>query len=472
MTKATLFLFICSVAFVYGSPGDRRIGFVNLCKETIRVGVTGSRANKVDVNEGCPEGQVLDSATHYCFWGAPPVEDQKSLDLPPLGNLTFLLNNPPQDNVKWSGNMWGATGCDVPSPDGNNAGVCQTGICYNGDNAKNGHCPPYMGPVGPVTLAEFTLKENEQDSYDVSTINGVNLPIEMKADVANTTNGPGGIVDEYWCGNPGGVKALSPALSDCSWNFEYPTVQGSNQAVPLTLVAKILAGNPECKEDSDCTAEDHVCGTVQQLDGTSGGQLSHLYPGMCGKFLGQWNANELCTWANSVSAPTTFPNNSPFQCKTSTGQFGGSGDTYADLYGCSGSYDVSGYNVDSNTVCGCPDWEAEDINAPPTEDCKGHNPEWHTAALPWVKWIKKACPTAYTFQFDDKTSSFQCKSKGEVNSQGYTITFCPGGQEITRNSMVEPTLNATTSASKYYVDKTELSALLITALVGQALWLY
>jgi hypothetical protein len=37
--------------------------------------------------------------------------------------------------------------------------------------------------------------------------------------------------------------------------------------------------------------------------------------------------------------------------------------------------------------------------------------------------LKKACPTAYTYPFDDFTSTFQCQGTGAVNLLGYKITF-------------------------------------------------
>jgi hypothetical protein len=38
--------------------------------------------------------------------------------------------------------------------------------------------------------------------------------------------------------------------------------------------------------------------------------------------------------------------------------------------------------------------------------------------------LKDACPTAYSFPFDDLTSTFTCRGSTSANT-GYTITFCP-----------------------------------------------
>lgn len=49
-----------------------------------------------------------------------------------------------------------------------------------------------------------------------------------------------------------------------------------------------------------------------------------------------------------------------------------------------------------DTACGCPDWVAEGINAPVNEgsSCSSNNPYWDSLSLPWLKYLKTACPTA------------------------------------------------------------------------------
>lgn len=52
-----------------------------------------------------------------------------------------------------------------------------------------------------------------------------------------------------------------------------------------------------------------------------------------------------------------------------------------------------------DTACGCPDWVAEGINAPVNEGstCASSNPFWTSLSLPWLKYLKTACPTACEF---------------------------------------------------------------------------
>lgn len=77
-------------------------------------------------------------------------------------------------------------------------------------------------------------------------------------------------------------------------------------------------------------------------------------------------------------------------------------------------------------------WDQIGIPVPPgpvTQQCNNKNPSWVSGVLPKLDWLKKACPTAYVYQFDDPSSTFACRDiVNNVNQVSYTITFCPGGQ--------------------------------------------
>ena len=75
--------------------------------------------------------------------------------------------------TRWSGTIWGSTDCDLV--DG-----CATGVCVS---PSTGHiCPAYVGPGGPTTKAELTLSDVGNDYYDISAIDGVNLPMMIEPD--------------------------------------------------------------------------------------------------------------------------------------------------------------------------------------------------------------------------------------------------------------------------------------------------
>ncbi|XP_021300882.1 pathogenesis-related protein 5 [Herrania umbratica] len=69
----------------------------------------------------------------------------------------------------WSGRFWGRTGCNF---DDSGHGSCATGDCGSGEAECNG-----AGAIPPATLAEFTLGSGSQDFYDVSLVDGYNLPM-------------------------------------------------------------------------------------------------------------------------------------------------------------------------------------------------------------------------------------------------------------------------------------------------------
>ncbi|XP_020083133.1 pathogenesis-related protein 5-like isoform X2 [Ananas comosus] len=69
----------------------------------------------------------------------------------------------------WSGRIWARTGCEF---DSDGAGICQTGDC--GGRMECGGA----GALPPTTLFEITLgKGTDEDYYDVSLVDGYNLPV-------------------------------------------------------------------------------------------------------------------------------------------------------------------------------------------------------------------------------------------------------------------------------------------------------
>ncbi|TMX01975.1 hypothetical protein EJD97_022899 [Solanum chilense] len=73
----------------------------------------------------------------------------------------------------WSGRFWGRTSCTF---EGSGSGSCGTGDCGSGEVECNG-----AGAAPPATLAEFTLGTVGQDFYDVSLVDGYNLPMVVEA---------------------------------------------------------------------------------------------------------------------------------------------------------------------------------------------------------------------------------------------------------------------------------------------------
>src|SRR5437762_4987433 len=81
--------------------------------------------------------------------------------------------------------------------------------------------------------------------------------------------------------------------------------------------------------------------------------------------------------------------------------------------------------------CGCVNWATygSGIVVPSdTVTCVTNNTIWTNSVLPGIVFMKKACPTAYSWPFDDKSSLFGCddiSGSHITNAVNYTITFCP-----------------------------------------------
>ncbi|OMO88615.1 Thaumatin [Corchorus olitorius] len=92
---------------------------------------------------------------------------------PQLSTTGFRLDSGQSVRISsvpgWSGRIWGRTGCSF---DATGVGSCQTGDC-GGRLECDGN-----GATPPASLFEITLGAgNDQDFYDVSIVDGYNLPI-------------------------------------------------------------------------------------------------------------------------------------------------------------------------------------------------------------------------------------------------------------------------------------------------------
>jgi hypothetical protein len=318
-------------------------------------------------------------------------------------SATYILPAPaPGSSFAWSGNLYAATQC---AADGTG---CKTAQCVQSVAGQTvvGACPDGMGPQGPTTLAEFTLSVTGSDFYDVSSINGVNVPISM-----GPLQGARDPSNPYTCATAG-ATSNSGGLQGCSWSFD-PNVAGGDVSAILRAV---MPGGAGCASDSQCPSG-QVCG-IPIAFGGAGSSRS------CGSQVGWWTADELCAYTGNAMG-------GPIACSAGVGGQG----TNANLYACNGANSTSGYNSQqaSGTSCGCPDWVVggQPLPLAPGYACYADNPSWESIARPWAAFLKNACPTAYSFPFDDATSTFTCTTPNpgpsNPNSTGYAITFCPGG---------------------------------------------
>ena len=144
--------------------GVRQIVFINKCAQTVWVGAFG---NPVPAGGGF------------------------RLDAGQSNTITVPAG-------KWTGRFWGRTGCRF---DAAGVGACDTGSC-----GARLRCPAATGEP-PATLAELTLSGGaEPDFYDLSLVDGYNLPMAI-APLAGTFTKGNGPKD---CGAPTCAGDLNP----------------------------------------------------------------------------------------------------------------------------------------------------------------------------------------------------------------------------------------------------------------------
>ncbi|CAM0952689.1 unnamed protein product [Alopecurus aequalis] len=99
---------------------------------------------------------------------------------PPLDTTGFALASGEARSLAapagWSGRFWARTGCAFDG--GSSGGKCATGDCGSGEAECHG-----AGATPPATLVEFTLGDGKgkQDYYDVSLVDGYNVPVVVGA---------------------------------------------------------------------------------------------------------------------------------------------------------------------------------------------------------------------------------------------------------------------------------------------------
>ncbi len=402
---------------------------------------------------------------YMCFWSPPRLLNAQTPKLAPRSSAQFCFPAPSNSQskahhqtnvlsqVQWSGNMFARFGCD---DNGQNcaSGQCTTndslcpnqncgpgykppsGSTYDQECPNNGHCAPQNGycNVGtggnqPTTLAEFTFTAGSKslDYYDVSIINGINLGVSMQPDLQTTVPDP---KDPYFCATPGAKQQDDPlgVLQACSWKIT-PSIPGSE--IPFipgfgdqsTLLRQVLPASPtvSCSSDySVCqTASGQICGLAQNVATIPSKQFAKV----CGTLVGYWSADQLSTTIGLGKNTNPSPGDVP------TALYGTHSSIYVpDYFGCTGTAATSCYQNTTSCNCGCPTLSGNPYigSWPKVLESQGNCiatwQPWVSTVQPWLVFMKLACPTAYTFPFDDKTSTFTCNA----NSSGVTIGSAPG----------------------------------------------
>jgi hypothetical protein len=435
-----------NISFANGqviTSAARTFTFVNNCDQDIYFGIDSGAAPAIKPDpsiqpadpqsciqdsdcypgSSCVQVQALPTVLKHCFWANPaPANSLYKLNgtsgSAPHSNTVDFPVYDNGINISWNGGIAARVGCDETGDTACTIADCGvdpvTGF-------TDGACPVPGGFATPSTLAEFSLLTQNPivtstsgtptvDTYDITIINGVTVPTSMEP----TTAAWGGQNKPYTCGKPGAVTASAP-LGDCQWFGVSPPTDST--ALPEDFIwVDVGGGGGSCP--GTCTTPGEVCGHTA-VGTTVSSSL------VCGEKLGYFTADAVCAIDKNFG--------SPFNCADTVYE-NGTHYTMTEIYGCSsGDFKNSCYSVGAtDACCGCQNWytTAPMPPAPITQSCgKISNTNWQNALIKtkFLPWLKRVCPTAYVFPFDDASSTFTCSDINADNNNvvDYTITFCP-----------------------------------------------
>lgn len=354
-------------------------------------------------------------------------------------------HNPEEVVYQYVANFGARTGCSfVKDGKHHQQLICETGQCLVDEV---GGC--ISGMSNPSTHAEITFNNTAVDFYDISFVNGVNIPIGISPADDPVSIEPYGQAPLFWCGKSGFFDARSEFyklqpnsdnLIGCNWNFKLPAVptfEGYDSSVFYTIVN--YTGNIFCTSDSECDPADRCGYSLNDTASTAAPK--------CGRPIAY---NVL---ANICGSPF---NQGPSLLKKAFGCYSEPGA-------------VEAFKMQAYAMCAKPPNAPPEITAPPTCYVNGSvqpDPEccgciawekklplgaestcragdvinapanfWQTHIRDKVLWLADQCLAGYAYQFDDVHSTFTCSSvknpsTDKPNQLNYTVTFCPDGQQL------------------------------------------
>lgn len=365
-------------------------------------------------NNQCTDSQYCNASSGRC---AAVLTDGNGWEMKQDGSSETVCAPTP-----WAGRFWARTGC------GDCTGgecLCDTGQCLGNDGKTFSQFCAVSG-LNPVTIVEPNMRAfGPRDFYDISMVNGGNVPAQIVPDVGSFDLNAG-INDKFYCGRPGcvdpnGCQAMGSAnnlLPHCDWKGDLAIEKAACTPSVLqklgqdgTTYVGCLTPNSVCPNDPQNQLE---CGTTSSL--------------LCSED-SDCGTNQQCNTGTGRCMTATTTNQNLYQC---SGSNVGSCYTHRTCSKpndplCDASHLPPGFHCDTTTglcvnpnCCGCPSW------APPGECFAGDNAEWQSVTKPFYEGIfRDACPLSYSFAYDDPGVTFTCQGHRATNNVNYTITFCP-----------------------------------------------
>jgi len=147
-----------------------------------------------------------------------------------------------------AGRFWARTGCRGTV---NKDFHCETGDCGPWVECATGHVP--RGGRPPVTLAEFTLNSHNKDWFDISLVDGFNLPMRIYVETFDETERHH---DEYWCTSPECVVDINSVCpAELAVYSKAGEVVACNSACMKFNTDEYCCRAPCCGHPSTCTKD-------------------------------------------------------------------------------------------------------------------------------------------------------------------------------------------------------------------------
>ena len=380
------------------------------------------------IGSTCAQGGSPAGGPWQCFWDSPALSGSA---IASQGSTTITVPgyagvSTGAQQIQWSGSYYALQ-------------------CTNGPSGPN--CPPLpggvgAGPSGPYSKAEITYQANAVDYYDVSIFssgvsNGLSFgpsPSSGKSAGSPIPGGGGSITTPYACGTAGLGSAQQGTTSDpttgqtitvtlpgSNWTFaptaaNFPAVQYTPSDSPASYYAYVIPSNPAnptpCTLQSTCTnlkTSDSVCG----WNYASAISTPTAIQRVCGTFQAWGTAYAIWGWTQTAQNPA----NNYFGFTNTVGST-----NVGTLQLCNGSTYTPNSPppapLDTTLACGATNWGS--IPTWPAYPYITLNANWQSYVLPTIAWLKQACPTCYTYAFDDPTSTFNCEH-GLLTGSGFNM---------------------------------------------------
>lgn len=460
--------------------GFRPLSFINKCSGTIWPG-----AMNLATNDGNVGGWTM-ATSQSCAGGASCPSGQTCDPLTQLCASTFCVPSQQASITVWARTGCSFSGSQCPTK---GVDCCDTGGCDVGNQFFGLDCTAGPANGTTVAEISFATSANPVDTYDASVIDGYNVGIQVSPVGATAScSSSNKNACDYWCTSPGCANSncLGANLKACSWSqlqgSNCPSGQqkknNSGDVVACQTGKDLCAVGFPCQAGGTSCTQASQCCSGQCNGGTCGAGPNDAFA--CTTPISQVFSCKattdcplltgfLCSTSNPCPSPTVctpFGNISVCQMPCSGGVCQGakctsnsdcttgllgtftvcdlnsSSPTYQTCVGTNASlFEATGPNGNScyqtagviggatSQCAGCPTDSANSLSSSwpgdATSTCTFNNTSWVGAVQPSLATFKAACPTAYSFPFDDPTSTFTCASSSSSQPIGYDFIFCP-----------------------------------------------